>query len=273
MGVVWRCISCPCCFPSPHCLSHDTPHLTDLSGVFKAPRQRLAASHRVASAPPRGGLRLPGRKGARFRWQTCRCCVWASPLLFPNPLTYWTREIKPKRAEETFHLASCPASLSALTSFMQIHVRGPPTSSPSLSLSRARCTRGSLVCVAVVGRNVIILARQGLWMRRRLCLVIRTVNDRDAWGDAEKGWWEGAGGQRERGPLVLPGVGAADLSQTRALLPATIACVVIVLKAWRPRLQRGPPLVCVCGFRFFGGLFFLSFFFSLSCPSLLPAVC
>lgn len=73
----------------------------------------------------------------------------------------------------------------------------------------------------------------------------------------------GGGGQRERGPLVLPGVGAADLSQTRALLLATIACVVIVLKAWRPRLQRGPPLVCVCGFRFFGGLFFSPFFFSL----------
>lgn len=26
----------------------------------------------------------------------------------------------------------------------------------------------------------------------RLCLVIRTVNDRDAWGDAEKELWEGS---------------------------------------------------------------------------------
>lgn len=35
----------------------------------------------------------------------------------------------------------------------------------------------------------------------RLCLVIRTVNDRDAWGDAEKE----LGGERE-GPLVSAGV-------------------------------------------------------------------
>ena len=64
-----------------------------------------------------------------------------------------------------------------------------------------------------------------------LCLVIRTVNDRDAWGDRE----------RERERLGVEGVIAGDLSHTRALLQATIACVVIVLKAWRP--GPGPPPV------------------------------
>lgn len=111
-------------------------------------------------------------------------------------------------------------------------------------------------------------------MCRCLCLVIRTVNDRDAWGDAEKRLVGGGGGQRERGPLVLPGIGAADLSQTRALLPATIACVVIVLKAWRPPLLRGPPLVCVCvcvRLSLFGNFFFLIFSFFFFSP--LPPAC
>lgn len=40
---------------------------------------------------------------------------------------------------------------------------------------------------------------------------------------------------------------AGDLSHTRALLQATIACAVIVLKAWRPGPEPPPVDSCVWG--------------------------
>lgn len=49
---------------------------------------------------------------------------------------------------------------------------------------------------------------------------------------------------------------AGDLSHTRALLQATIACVVIVLKAWRPGPEPPPPRTVVHGGR---GFHFQSF--------------
>lgn len=55
---------------------------------------------------------------------------------------------------------------------------------------------------------------------------------RKSWGRVRPGG-EGGGG----GGL------AGDLSHTRALLQATIACVVIVLKAWRPGPEL-PPVDC-----------------------------
>lgn len=72
-----------------------------------------------------------------------------------------------------------------------------------------------------------------------LCLVIRTVNDRDAWGDRER-----AGG--ERGPLVWVGAEGPSwrFEPHQGFTAATIACVVIVLKAWRPRPEPLPPAHC-----------------------------
>ena len=72
-----------------------------------------------------------------------------------------------------------------------------------------------------------------------LCLVIRTVNDRDAWRDRERAWGKVRPGGEGGG-----GEGAGDLSHTRASLQATIACVVIVLKAWRPGPEPPPRLLC-----------------------------
>lgn len=40
---------------------------------------------------------------------------------------------------------------------------------------------------------------------------------------------------------------AGDLSHSKALLQATIACVVIVLKAWRPGPEPPPVDCCVRG--------------------------
>lgn len=66
-------------------------------------------------------------------------------------------------------------------------------------------------------------------------------------GETEKE--RGGGGEAWRRGWGLRGF-AEDLSHTRALLQATIACVVIVLKAWRPGPE--PPLwTVVCGGRGF----------------------
>lgn len=73
-----------------------------------------------------------------------------------------------------------------------------------------------------------ILELQGLDVWRFESLVIRAANDRDTRKGRER-----AGGEMIVG---VEGGLDGDLSHTRALLQATIACVVIVLKAWR----RGP---------------------------------
>lgn len=115
----------------------------------------LAASHHVASAHHEEACHFLAEEALDL------CVLRLSfSSIFSKPSLSLNTQIKPDRVKETIHLASCPASLSPLTSFMQIHVRAPL--SLSLFLSRASCTRGTLVCVAVVGRNGIILARQGL---------------------------------------------------------------------------------------------------------------
>lgn len=154
--MVWRCISCPCCFPSPHCLSHDTPHLTDLSGVFKAPWQRLAASHRVASAPHEEACGCPAGKVPVANLSVL-CLSFSSIFSKPSNLLNTGDKTQEGRG-------NVPSGVVPRFAFGAdfIYANPRPRPPPSPFLSRARCTRGSLVCVAVVGRNVIILARQGL---------------------------------------------------------------------------------------------------------------
>lgn len=66
------------------------------------------------------------------------------------------------------------------------------------------------------------------------------------------------------------GVGAGrgwtgDLSHTRALLQATIACAVIVLKAWRPETEPPPVDCCMWGPRLSLSEIFLSFLWLVGC--------
>lgn len=84
---------------------------------------------------------------------------------------------------------------------------------------QAPCSRFTSLSSAVMWLSLLSAG----WMCGTLRLVIRTVNDRGAQRDGR--------GERE---ACWRGWGlAGDLSHTRALLQATIACVVIVLKAWR----------------------------------------
>lgn len=76
-----------------------------------------------------------------------------------------------------------------------------------------------------------------------------TEEHREVEKEQEGRWRSGDdGGSRGGGEL------AGDLSHTRALLQATIACVVIVLKAWRP----GPSLP-FCGPLYVGAAAYPSF--------------
>lgn len=56
-----------------------------------------------------------------------------------------------------------------------------------------------------------------------------------------------------------------DLSHTMALLQATIACVVIVLKAWRPGPESPPEDCCAWGPRLLLPEFFPSFLWLVRC--------
>lgn len=77
---------------------------------------------------------------------------------------------------------------------------------------------------------------------------------RKSGGGSEARWW----GWGWRGL-------AGDLSHTRALLQATIACVVIVLKAWRPGPEPPPVDCCVWGPRLSLSELFSSFLWLVRC--------